>query len=84
MCWEIARQSHFPASDDSEVDGQPHKESFSSGLSGSTTLHWPNSPMDKEGQCYWPTGKSTFSFQDSGELLLALFSNGLEMTEEQK
>lgn len=47
ICWEILRQSHFPASDESEVAGHPHKELLSLGLYTITNLHSSNSPMDE-------------------------------------
>lgn len=82
MYREIPRQSHFPASDESEVAGHSNRELFSVGLPTSTTPYWPNSPVNKESYLYWMIVKSTFSFQDSGKTLLAQFSKGPEMTKE--
>lgn len=67
ICWEIPKQSHFPASDDLEAAGHLHKELFSSGLFTRTTLCWSTVLQIKrvnffffQGDLYWPIVKSTF------------------------
>lgn len=88
ICWEIPKQSHFPASDDLEAAGHLHKELFSSGLFTRTTLCWSTVLQIKRVNFFFFSGWSLLTnskiylFQGSWKYLFTLHSKCPKITKE--